>query len=212
MIAIVDYGSGNLCSIRNAFRKIGVKTIVSNKAMKIRKAEKVVLPGVGNFGSAMESIREKKLEKAIKEIAFSKPFLGICLGMQLLFEESEEAPGVKGLGLVQGRIKKFSAGRKVPQMGWNIVKATKESGLFANIPEKQRFFFANSFFAKPDEKTIIAGKSVYGEEFCTAIEKGTMWATQFHPEKSGENGLNVLKNFVEKGCGKNACEKGNSLP
>ncbi len=203
MIAIVDYGCGNLCSLRNAFEAIGAKTVVSDSLKVIAQADKVVLPGVGNFGMAMKKIRQKSLEKAIVFAAARKPFLGICLGMQLLFEESEENPGVKGLRIFKGKVKRFSVSQKVPQMGWNKVSCREQyagqSSLFKELPEREWFFFANSFFAEPERTDIVAGTSFYGEEFCAAIEKGKFWATQFHPEKSGKYGLRMLQNFAKKG-------------
>lgn len=198
MIVIVDYGCGNLCSLRNAFVEVGAKAVASDSPKVIAGAEKVVLPGVGSFGTAMKRIKQKGLGKPIMLAAAKKPFLGICLGMQLLFEESEESPGMGGLGLLQGKVKRFSVSEKVPQMGWNRVNSAKQGGLFEGLPDGAWFFFANSFFAKPANSTVVAGKSFYGEEFCAAVEKENVWATQFHPEKSGGFGLKMLWNFAKK--------------
>ena len=199
MIAIVDYGCGNLCSLENAFNAIGARSVASDSPKVIGKAEKVVLPGVGNFGQAMKMIRQKGLEKPIKLAAAKKPFLGICLGMQLLFEESEESQGISGLGLLEGKVERFSVSKKIPQMGWNKVSSEKQKGLFEGLPDKDWLFFANSFFAKPANSSFVAGRSFYGEKFCAAVEEKNIWATQFHPEKSGYLGLKMLQNFAKRG-------------
>jgi glutamine amidotransferase len=196
-IAIIDAKFGNLASVRNAFAKIGEKTIVVSKPAEIEKAGRLVLPGVGAFGSAMQMLEAKKLDSAIKEfISSGKPFLGICIGMQLLFEESEESSGKKGLCLFRGQVKKFT-GVKTPQIGWNRIYPTKQTRLLSGIVNGEFVFFANSYYTKPLEEEIVAAKAGYGQSFCAAIESGNVFATQFHPEKSGKTGLKILKNFAE---------------
>ncbi len=194
MIAIVDYGCGNIQSLENAFRKIGQETTLASTAKEIAEAKRIVLPGVGSFGQAMEKIRENGIEQALKRAALEKPFLGICLGMQILFEESEESKG-EGLCRLKGSVKRFTVAKKVPQMGWNQVIPLSSRGLFEGIGEEW-FFFANSFFAVP-EKEAIAAESFYGKRFCAAVQKGNLAATQFHPEKSGNAGLKILRNFAK---------------
>lgn len=198
MIAIVDYGCGNLQSLKNAFIKIGAGEIaITSNALAIEQADKIILPGVGSFGNAMGNIGKLGLAGALKDAAVQKPFLGICLGMQLLFGESEESPGINGLCLIRGKVKRFSVARKIPQMGWNKISVAKRTGLFKGIPDRQWFFFANSFFAVPKEREIVSATAGYGEKFCAAVESENIWAVQFHPEKSSQIGLNILKNFVE---------------
>lgn len=198
MISIVDCGFGNIASVRNAFAKIGEQTSIAKTAKEIERAEKLVLPGVGNFGAAMQMIRNKGLEGALKEfLASGKPFLGICIGLQLLFEQSEENTSEKGLCILQGKVVKFCKAKKLPQIGWNTVQAKENSRLFKGIEKREWFYFVNSFFAKPIDERIVCASTFYGEKFCAAIEIRNVFATQFHPEKSGVVGLQVLKNFAE---------------
>lgn len=197
MIAIIDAGFGNLASVKNAFAAIGEKVFFASKPKEILSAEKIVLPGVGSFGTAMKMLEEKKLCEPIEQSIFSeKPFLGICIGLQLLFEESEESPGIKGLGILKGKVKKFW-GEKIPQIGWNKIELEKKNRLFQGVKNKGFVFFANSFFAEPLENEIVSAKADYGGSFCAAIEKRNLFATQFHPEKSGLVGLKILKNFAD---------------
>ncbi len=197
MISIVDCGFGNIASVRNAFAKIGEQTSIAKTPKEIESAEKLVLPGVGNFGSAMQMIRRNALEQSLKGfVASGKPFLGICIGLQLLFEQSEESPCEKGLGVLQGNVVRFCKAEKLPQIGWNKVQAKKGTLLFEGIAKSEWFYFVNSFFAKPSDTAIVSGNAFYGERFCAAIERGNIFATQFHPEKSGVAGLKLLKNFA----------------
>jgi len=201
LIAIVDYGIGNLASVRKAFAKVGAKAKVTSSPDEIAGAEKVVLPGVGAFGKAVEHLAEQGLvEQVRKAIAEGKPFLGICLGMQLLFEASEEAPGVKGLGLLKGNVKRFEGVPKVPQMGWNEVRQAKSSPLFASIPESAFFYFVHSYYVVPRDSTTVLAFSDYGGEYAVAVGKDNVWGVQFHPEKSQAWGLALLKNFAELPC------------
>lgn len=196
-IAVVDAGFGNLASVGNAFSRIGWKTAIVSDAAGVENAEKLVLPGVGGFGSAIQVLKAKRLDSAIREFIFSgRPFLGICVGMQLLFEESEESPGEAGLCLFKGKVKKFS-GVKTPQIGWNKLDLKKRSKLLEGVKDGAFVFFANSYYAEPLQTKFVAAVSEYCQRFCSAIETENTFATQFHPEKSGAIGLRILKNFAE---------------
>ena len=200
MVAIIDYGAGNLQSVKKALDFIGCKSIITSDTKEIENATHVILPGVGSFGDAMDSIRSRGLEEVIKNAASgNKKFLGICLGLQLLFEESEESPGVKGLGIFNGNIVKIPDNNllKVPHMGWNSVSLNQKNGIFKDIKEESYFYFVHSFFLKDADKDIVAATTQYGVNIECAVQKGNVCATQFHPEKSGEIGLKLLKNFVE---------------
>lgn len=199
MTAIIDYGAGNLMSVKKALDFIGAKSVITSDTDEIASADSVILPGVGSFGNAVNSMNECGLTQSVKSAALSgKPFLGICLGLQLLFEASEEAPKAKGLGLLEGKISLIpdSFGLKVPHIGWNSVEIRENSRLFSGIPNGSYFYFVHSYYlngAKPDE---IAGTTEYGVKIQCAAECKNLFATQFHPEKSGEAGLQVLKNFI----------------
>ncbi len=199
MIAIVDYGAGNLMSVKKALDFIGEESVITSDCEAIKSAERVILPGVGSFGDAMESMRQKGLDETVKCAALSgKPFLGICLGLQLLFESSEESPGANGLELLSGNISLIpgSSGLKVPHVGWNSVEIKPESRLFKGIPSGSYFYFVHSYYLNGAEPCVVAGKTNYGVDIECAVEKGNLFATQFHPEKSGEIGLKLLKNFA----------------
>ena len=201
-IAIVDYNMGNLRSVKNAFGKIGYPAIIEKDAQKIDSYDKLVLPGVGAFGDAMEHLKSTGLDEALKEFAQSgKPMLGICLGMQLLFEKSYEFGEHEGLGLIPGKVVSFDKSRfdhrlKVPHMGWNELFVQKESPLFAGLPEAFYLYFVHSYHAVCEDEYVI-GKTVYGYEFVSAVQKENIFGLQPHPEKSHENGLKILRNFVE---------------
>lgn len=200
MIAIIDYGMGNLASVKNAFNKLGFDAAITSQADEILKAERVVLPGVGAFRDAAANLRKFGLDKVIKQLAArDTPLLGICLGLQLLFTESEENGIHRGLDIVKGRVVKFDlpAQYKVPHMGWNQVKTAPESKLFNGIPTNSHFYFVHSYYVLPEDKSYIAGICDYGPDFVCAVEKGRLFATQFHPEKSSKLGLKILKNFGE---------------
>ena len=202
MITIVDYGASNLKSVLNAFNSIGVKVRIASKPSVIEKADAIVLPGVGNFGDALKGLAGCR-RALLKKIDEGTPFLGLCLGIQLIMQESQEAPGVKGLGVIEGDCKKFAcpaggAGRlKVPHMGWNSVEMRKKSPLFEGVEDNSYFYFVHSYYPNPKDKKTIAGVSKYGVEFPSVIVKDNVYATQFHPEKSGEIGLKILKNFAK---------------
>ena len=201
MIAIIDYGAGNLQSVKKALDFLGYESVVTADKEVIESASHIILPGVGSFGDAMDSIRKRGLEEVIKNAASGeKKFLGICLGLQLLFEESEESPGVKGLGVFKGSIVKIpeSLGLKVPHMGWNSVDIKQNCGIFKDIEDESYFYFVHSFYLKNAQSEIVAGCAEYGVEIQCAVQRGKVAATQFHPEKSGEIGLKLLKNFAKE--------------
>ena len=199
MVAIIDYGAGNLSSVKKALDYLGAKSEITQDREKIISASHVILPGVGSFGDAMKSMEERGLVDTVKEAALSgKPFLGICLGLQLLFESSEESPGVKGLGLLNGTITEIPGnnGLKVPHMGWNSVKLMQKSGIFRDIQEDSYFYFVHSFYLKDADEDTVAATTEYGVTIECAVQKGNLCATQFHPEKSGKTGLKLLENFL----------------
>ena len=201
MIAIIDYGAGNLQSVKKALDFLGYESVVTDDKEIIEGASHIILPGVGSFGDAMDSIRKRGLEEVIKKAASGdKKFLGICLGLQLLFEESEESPGAKGLGVFKGSIVKIpeNLGLKVPHMGWNSVDIKQNCGILKDIENESYFYFVHSFYLKNAESDIVAGNAQYGVEIQCAVQRGKVAATQFHPEKSGEIGLKLLKNFAEE--------------
>ena len=197
MIILIDYGVGNLYSVEKAVASVGGDVKISSSAEDIRRAEKIILPGVGAFGDCMKNLEATGLIPTIKQEIFSgKPILGICVGMQILFAGSDESPCAEGLKIFGGRVRKIRAdGLKIPHMGWNSVTFA-DSKLFAGLSGEPYFYFVHSYHAKPDDKKIIAATTAYGEEVTAAVEFENIFATQFHPEKSGDVGLHVLKNFV----------------
>lgn len=200
MIVLVDYGMGNLLSVSKAFKHLGVEPLVTSDPGQISNAGKLVLPGVGNFGDGMHQLSSMGISRVVFDfIASGKPFLGICLGMQLLMESSEEAPGCKGLSVFQGTVKKLPAGKlKIPQIGWNQVKTVKPSSpFFSQIPPDSFFYFVHSFFVCPDNPDTVGATCDYSIQFPAAFAYGNVFATQFHPEKSQNNGLRLLKNFMD---------------
>jgi len=202
MIAIVDYKMGNLRSVQKAFETQGYVASVTSSPDAIEKADGLVLPGVGAFGDCLKNLREKGLLEPIKDfISSGRPFLGICLGLQALFNESEESPGVNGLGVFNGKVIKFSSlppdRLKVPQIGWNQIEFNNQIAVLKNIPQKSWFYFVHSYYVEPDDKDLNIVKSDYGVEFTAAIAKDNLFACQFHPEKSGELGLRIIRNFAE---------------
>lgn len=199
MIAIIDYGAGNLQSVKKAFDFIGAESVITDNPEIINACDRILLPGVGSFGDAMDSMAKSGLVETVKQNALSgKPFLGICLGLQLLFEESEESPGVKGLGIFKGKIKKFSSdmGLKIPHIGWNSLEIKQKDGIFKNIPENSYVYFVHSYYLHAEDKNDIATVTKYGIDFHSAVGKNNIFATQFHPEKSGDVGLQILRNFA----------------
>jgi len=200
VIAIIDYGVGNLFSVEKAFAQFTDKVKVTSDQQEIEQADKLVLPGVGEFGACMKNFSDSGLMNTVLErIKAGVPLLGICVGLQILFEGSEESPEAKGLGIFKGMVRRINApGLKVPHMGWNSVDiAQKDLCLFKDEPEKPFFYFVHSYHAVPEDTSIIAATTQYGEQLTAAVAKDNVMATQFHPEKSGDVGLLVIKNFVE---------------
>jgi len=200
VIVVVDYGMGNLRSVAKAVEKSGYTVKVSGEYLDIKKAKKIILPGVGAFGKAMENLKRQGILNVIREkLKEGTPYLGICLGLQLLFEWSEEG-NVKGMGVIKGVVKRFPnlPSLKIPHMGWNQVKLRMEGeDLFDGIPDNSYFYFIHSYYVIPVEKKIIATTTFYGVEFVSSIKKGNLFACQFHPEKSGKIGLKLLENFLK---------------
>lgn len=201
MIAIIDYGAGNIQSVYKALKFIGADCKVTSDKDEILNADGAILPGVGSFGDAMDTMTKRGIKDTIIEHTKSgKPFLGICLGLQLLFPESEETPGVKGLDIFKGTITKIpnqNRTLKIPHMGWNNISIKQKNGIFKDIEGEPYVYFVHSFYLKAQDKDIVAATTQYGVEIDAAVQKGNIIATQFHPEKSGEVGLKMLKNFVE---------------
>ncbi len=200
MIVVIDYGVGNLFSVEKALLQFSDDVVVTGKKELIQAADKLVLPGVGDFGECMSNLEATGLIPTIKEcIAKGTPLLGICIGEQILFEGSEESPGAKGLGIFKGMVRKIQApGLKVPHMGWNSVDfAEPRHPLFANLGEHPYFYFVHSYHCVPEDGSITTATTEYGEKLTAAVARDNVMATQFHPEKSGDVGLQVLKNFIE---------------
>ena len=198
MIAIIDYGMGNLRSVQKALQFVGQDAVITSDLDEINKADKIVLPGVGAIGDAMETIRKKGFDKAIyKACDEGKPFLGICLGLQILFESSEESPGVSGLSLLKGKVLRIPAapGLKIPHIGWNSLEIKKDGGLFRSITGEPYVYFVHSYYLKAEEDVVTAAAQ-YGVEIHAAVQKDNLMACQFHPEKSGALGLKLLENFA----------------
>jgi glutamine amidotransferase len=200
LIGIVDYGAGNLKSVQNALAFIGAEYFITSESTELAAAQKVILPGVGSFGDAMNSLRKDNLDTAILDfIATGKPFLGICLGLQVLFEESAESPGVPGLGVFAGKVSRFPAGTglKVPHIGWNSLNIRKPNGILTDIPDQSYVYFVHSYYVCAADQSIVSATTDYGLEFHAAVASANVQATQFHPEKSGDIGIAMLRNFVE---------------
>ena len=213
MIAVIDYGMGNLRSVQKALEVAGADAKVTSRPEDLKRCEKLVFPGVGAFGEAMKELRRLKLVEPIKAaIADGKPFLGLCLGLQLLFEKSEEAPGVKGLSVLRGEVRRFKfpkdEGRrtkdvlKIPHMGWNTIISHPSSliprkGILNGVPDNAYMYFVHSYYVKPNEKSVILTTTDYGIKFVSGICKDNIYAFQFHPEKSQAIGLKILENFVK---------------
>ena len=200
MIAIIDYDAGNLKSVEKALLSLGEEVLVSRNRQDILSADKVILPGVGNFGDAMEKLKGYGLVDVIREtVGLGRPFLGICLGLQLLFERSEEAPGVEGLGILEGEILRIpdDRGLKVPHIGWNSLELQNGGRLFAGLEEEPYVYFVHSYYLKAADPQIVKAVTEYGVRIDASVEKGNVFACQFHPEKSSRTGLAILKNFAE---------------
>ena len=198
-IAIIDYGMGNLHSAAKALEKVGAQVTVTRDPELVRQADKVILPGVGAFGDCMKNLNERGLAPVIHEvIAAGKPFLGICVGLQMLFEGSEEDPGVAGLGIFKGMVRKIAApGLKIPHMGWNNLEYRTSSSLFQGLPPAAYVYFVHSYHAVPTDESCITAVTDYGGQVTAAVGRGLVQAVQFHPEKSSAVGLKILANFKE---------------
>jgi len=199
MIAIIDYDAGNLKSVEKALVSLGEETIITRNFSEILGADKVILPGVGAFGDAMAQLKKYELDKVVHEIAAKEtPLLGICLGLQLMFESSEETPGVEGLHLLDGHIHRIpdAEGIKIPHIGWNSLEFPKESRLFKGIAEQSYVYFVHSYYLKAADEGIVAATTEYSTHIHAAVESGNIFACQFHPEKSSTVGLQILKNFA----------------
>jgi glutamine amidotransferase len=202
VIAVLDYGIGNLRSAEKALQHLGVEAALTTDPAVAHQARGVVLPGVGAFGRCMEQLRESGLESVVHEaVEAGKPFLGICVGMQMLFDASEEAPGVKGLGIFAGEVRRLTVTHeRLPHMGWNTLKIRTGSHMFDGIDDGSWLYFVHSYAPVPDDEAVVAATTDYGGTVVAAVEQGRVWATQFHPEKSAANGLRLLKNFADA-CG-----------
>ncbi|MEW5797933.1 MAG: imidazole glycerol phosphate synthase subunit HisH [Bacteroidota bacterium] len=196
MIGIIDYHLNNLRSVQKAFEKVGVQAFISDNPNELKKAEKLVLPGVGAFGAAMENLRVLGLKTVLDEhVAAGKPLLGICLGMQLLFTKSYELGEFSGLNFVSGEVKQFPSTVKVPHMGWNQVEIVRQSSLLKDVEEKSFVYFVHSYYVEPKENVTLS-QTEYGFRFTSIIQQGNIYGIQFHPEKSQKTGLQLLKNFA----------------
>ena len=200
MIAIIDYDAGNIKSVEKALIHLGENPVITRDKDVILNSDKVILPGVGAFGDAMAKLREYDLVEVLHEVVEKKiPFLGICLGLQLMFESSEETKGVEGLGLLKGHILRIpeKEGLKIPHMGWNNITVREDSRLFKNLPENPYVYFVHSYYLKAEDESVVAATTDYSVNIHAAVEKDNLFACQFHPEKSSDVGLQILKNFVE---------------
>lgn len=199
MIAIIDYGAGNILSVQKALDHIGCENVVTSDANIIAAADGAVLPGVGSFGDAMEHLAASGLVAAVKEFAASgKPFLGICLGLQVLFDASEESPDASGLSLMSGKVKRFPSdmGLKIPHIGWNSIEYDRTCPLFKGLNDNPYVYFVHSYYLEAEEENVVSAVAEYGIRFHAAVWKDNVFATQFHPEKSGSVGLQILRNFA----------------
>lgn len=202
MIAIIDYDAGNLKSVEKALVRIGEEVVISRDREEILRADRVILPGVGSFGDAMGKLREFGLDKVIYEVVEQgTPFLGICLGLQLLFERSDETPGVEGLGILKGEILRIpdQEGLKIPHMGWNSLDLKNNGRLFKDMPEQPYVYFVHSYYLHATDPSIVKASTQYSTEIHASVEQGNVFACQFHPEKSSDIGRKILENFAAVG-------------
>ena len=197
MIALLDYGAGNVGSVLKAVRHLGFPAEPINRPELLNGAEKIILPGQGHFGAMMKALEERRLlEPLRKNLDSGKHFLGICLGLQALYEASDEAPDVHGLAILSGRVKRFEGLQKVPQVGWNQLQIRSGEGLFKAVPDGSFVYYCHSYYGPVTEETVAVTE--YGETYAAAVEEDNIWAVQFHPEKSADVGLRVLRNFLEQ--------------
>jgi len=201
LIAIIDYGIGNLGSVVNAFRYLDIDVKLTAEKKDILAAEGIVLPGVGAFGEGMKNLQKRKLDKVIVDcVKKGKPLLGICLGLQLLFSGSQEDPDIKGLNLIEGRVEKFNEQKikKIPHIGWNQIELIRDDPLFKDVSKPRNFYFVHSYFVMPDNSEFSLGKTIYSaKEFTSVVRRDNIWGIQCHPEKSSKTGLKFLQNFSE---------------
>lgn len=199
MIAIIDYDAGNIKSVEKALQFLGAEAVITRDRDTILQADHVILPGVGAFGDAMQKLHDYGLVEVIRQVVEKKtPFLGICLGLQLMFDRSEESPGVEGLGILNGEIRRIpdKEGLKVPHIGWNSLKFPKQGKLYKGIPEDSYVYFVHSYYLQAEDTDIVAATAEYGTLIHASVEKENVFACQFHPEKSSAVGLQILKNFI----------------
>ena len=198
MIAVVDYGAGNLRSVVNALTRLGYQPKITSRPRDLLDAQAVILPGVGAAADTIENLETLGMADPICQlIREGRPFLGICIGLQILFMGTEEGGGHKCLGIIPGRVRRLPSGLKIPHMGWNQVKQVGSHPIFDGIPDGANFYFVHSYYAEPDDKSLVAGETEYGIPICSVIARGNLIATQFHPEKSGELGLKMYDNFMK---------------
>jgi len=197
MISIVDYGAGNVRSVSNAIAKLGHQAKVISEPSEVANAKAIIVPGVGSATDAMANLRTLKLAESIKQwIAEGRPFLGVCIGLQILFTVSEEGGWCECLGIIPGRVRRLPHGQKIPHMGWNQVKQKVSHPVFDGIPDGASFYFLHSYYVDPADRSLVIGETEYGIPVCSVIAAGNLIATQFHPEKSGKSGLKMYENFI----------------
>lgn len=196
-VAIIDYGVGNLRSVEKAFAATGCEAVVSGDERVLRGADKLVLPGVGAFGACMKALSERGFDRLVREkVEGGTPLLGVCVGMQLLFEESDEFGATPGLGLLRGKVRRFSDELVVPHVGWNRVTARQSHALFSDVAHAAHFYFVHSYYCEPEDKSVVAGETEYGVRYASVVAKANICGVQFHPEKSQDAGLRLLRNFA----------------
>jgi glutamine amidotransferase len=199
-VAIIDYGVGNLRSVEKAIAATGCEAFISGDEAILRRAERLVLPGVGAFAACMKALKERGLDRLVREkTSEGTPLLGVCVGMQMLFEESDEFGSTSGLGLMKGSVRRFGNELVVPQVGWNRIHQKREHALFAGVADGAFCYFVHSFYCQPREEAVVAGETEYGRRYASVVAQGNICGVQFHPEKSQDIGLRMLKNFVNAG-------------